>query len=166
MSKRKCLKEEREEINIDNIEPSAKKAKIKKAKSTKKKKAVKSTDLKIADQNRQIDSDSDLSCDMDSSKKESLAEINIGAWSSMGVPAAVIKALADQNFHSPTMIQAQTLPAAILGRRDILGAAETGSGKTLAFGIPIIKGILDLKSQNDGQNCPVKEIGGNHFFFL
>lgn len=65
----------------------------------------------------------------------------------MGVPANVIKALADQNFHSPTAIQAQTLPAAILGRRDILGAAETGSGKTLAFGIPIIKGILDLKKQ-------------------
>lgn len=65
----------------------------------------------------------------------------------MGVPTSVIKALADQNFHSPTAIQAQTLPAAILGRRDILGAAETGSGKTLAFGIPIIKGILDLKKQ-------------------
>ncbi|KAM0727706.1 ATP-dependent RNA helicase DDX24 [Formica fusca] len=78
---------------------------------------------------------------------ENLAKINIEAWSSIGVPTTVIKALADQNFHSPTAIQAQTLPAAILGRRDILGAAETGSGKTLAFGIPIIKGILDLKKQ-------------------
>ncbi|XP_029677924.1 LOW QUALITY PROTEIN: ATP-dependent RNA helicase ddx24-like [Formica exsecta] len=78
---------------------------------------------------------------------KNLAKINIEAWSSIGVPTTVIKALADQNFHSPTAIQAQTLPAAILGRRDILGAAETGSGKTLAFGIPIIKGILDLKKQ-------------------
>jgi ATP-dependent RNA helicase DDX24/MAK5 len=76
-----------------------------------------------------------------------LANINVNLWVSMGVPTVVIKALADQNFHSPTAIQAQTLPAAILGRRDILGAAETGSGKTLAFGIPIIKGILDLKNQ-------------------
>lgn len=34
----------------------------------------------------------------------------------------------------------------MLGRKDILGAAETGSGKTLAFGIPILNGILNLKS--------------------
>lgn len=87
----------------------------------------------------------------------------------MGVPTAVIKALADQNFHSPTMIQTRTLPAAILGRRDILGAAETGSGKTLAFGIPIIKGILDLKNQSKGRkNYPEKEAEGNTviFFYL
>lgn len=75
-------------------------------------------------------------------------KIDITAWSSMGVPDVVIKALADQKFFSPTPIQALTLPAAILGQRDILGAAETGSGKTLAFGIPIIKGILDLKSKH------------------
>ena len=30
----------------------------------------------------------------------------------------------------PTPIQEQTLPAAIKGRRDIVGAAETGSGET------------------------------------
>lgn len=37
--------------------------------------------------------------------------------------------------------QALTLAAAILGKKDIVGAAETGSGKTLAFAIPIINGI-------------------------
>jgi len=99
--------------------------------------------LKTTD--RQIDSDSnnDLYCDIDSNKN--LEKINVEAWSSMGVPTVVIRALADQNFHSPTMIQTRTLPAAILGRRDILGAAETGSGKTLAFGIPIIKGKEEVE---------------------
>jgi superfamily II DNA/RNA helicase len=38
----------------------------------------------------------------------------------------------------------------VLGRRDILGAAETGSGKTLAFGIPILQGILENRSQSTG----------------
>jgi len=115
--------------------------------------------LKTTD--RQIDSDSnnDLYCDIDSNKN--LEKINVEAWSSMGVPTVVIRALADQNFHSPTMIQTRTLPAAILGRRDILGAAETGSGKTLAFGIPIIKGILDLKSQTKEQDCTEEEVEGN-----
>lgn len=120
---------------------SVKKLKIKKAKTKK----TKSTDLKTI--NTQINSDNENDLDSDTNNSENLAKINAEVWSSMGVPTIVIKALADQNFYAPTSIQAQTLPAAILGRRDILGAAETGSGKTLAFGIPIIKGILDLKKQ-------------------
>lgn len=116
----------------------------------------------------------------DTDSSENLANINVKLWISMGVPTVVIKALADQNFHSPTAIQAQTLPAAILGRRDILGAAETGSGKTLAFGIPIIKGILDLKSQqqqletteskksvtNNIQKDKVEAEGNSKFFLI
>lgn len=34
--------------------------------------------------------------------------------------------MAEKGFKEPTEIQALTFPAAILGRRDILGAAETG----------------------------------------
>lgn len=30
----------------------------------------------------------------------------------------------------------------MLGRKDIVGAAETGSGKTLAFGLPVLNEIL------------------------
>uniref|UniRef100_A0A1B6F8Y5 ATP-dependent RNA helicase n=1 Tax=Cuerna arida TaxID=1464854 RepID=A0A1B6F8Y5_9HEMI len=63
-------------------------------------------------------------------------------WSSLFVPTPVIKALMELGFKEPTEIQRLSIPPAIKGRRDILGAAETGSGKTLAFGIPIIDGIL------------------------
>jgi ATP-dependent RNA helicase DDX24/MAK5 len=49
------------------------------------------------------------------------------------------------------VLKAKTLPAAVLGRRDVLGAAETGSGKTLAFGIPILHRILEYKEQNKGR---------------
>lgn len=66
----------------------------------------------------------------------------------MGVPEKILKALAEKGFKSPTEIQALTLPAAILGKKDILGAAETGSGKTLAFGIPLLTGIMEMKSKN------------------
>ncbi|KAL1512782.1 hypothetical protein ABEB36_002313 [Hypothenemus hampei] len=72
------------------------------------------------------------------------------SWHEYGLPEAVLKALQEQHFLHPTEIQAYTLPSAILGKRDILGAAETGSGKTLAFGLPIITGILSLKNtQNE-----------------
>ncbi|XP_017877753.1 ATP-dependent RNA helicase DDX24 [Ceratina calcarata] len=73
-------------------------------------------------------------------------------WSMLGVPTPVLKALKDQQFYQPTPIQALTLPPAILGHRDILGAAETGSGKTLAFGIPIINGILELKNKDSDKS--------------
>ncbi|XP_063990842.1 ATP-dependent RNA helicase DDX24 [Diachasmimorpha longicaudata] len=77
------------------------------------------------------------------------------AWTALGVPAVIVKALKDLRFSTPTSIQALTLPPAILGRRDILGAAETGSGKTLAFGIPILTGILDLKARDSEVNGPL-----------
>ena len=38
---------------------------------------------------------------------------------------------------TPTPIQAQTVPAALLGR-DVLGCAQTGTGKTAAFALPIL----------------------------
>jgi len=45
-----------------------------------------------------------------------------------------------------------TLPAALLGNKDVVGAAETGSGKTLAFAIPIIQGILHSRTEKDEQD--------------
>lgn len=48
----------------------------------------------------------------------------------------------NQGFHDPTPIQRRVLPKAVLGRKDIIGAAETGSGKTLAFGLPVLSEIL------------------------
>ncbi|XP_075165605.1 ATP-dependent RNA helicase DDX24 [Haematobia irritans] len=70
---------------------------------------------------------------------------DLEGWNGLGVPQCILKALAEKGFKSPTEIQARTLPAAIMGKKDILGAAETGSGKTLAFGIPILTGIMELK---------------------
>ncbi|XP_060829180.1 ATP-dependent RNA helicase DDX24 isoform X2 [Bombus pascuorum] len=84
--------------------------------------------------------------------KNDVYDIDAQRWYMLGVPAPIIKALKDQQFHEPTPIQALTLPPAILGHRDILGAAETGSGKTLAFGIPIINGILELKNKQSQQS--------------
>ena len=53
------------------------------------------------------------------------------------------KGLHALNYTYPTPIQSSTLPAAILGRRDIVGAAPTGSGKTLSYGLPILQHLLD-----------------------
>ncbi|KAL7542886.1 hypothetical protein ACHAXR_013188 [Thalassiosira sp. AJA248-18] len=52
------------------------------------------------------------------------------------------------NYTLPTPIQSATLPAAILGRRDIVGAAPTGSGKTLSYGLPILQWLLEKNSSS------------------
>jgi len=50
-------------------------------------------------------------------------------------------------FTTPTHIQRETIPAALLKKKDVAGIAETGSGKTLAFGIPIIHHLLCRREQ-------------------
>jgi hypothetical protein len=55
----------------------------------------------------------------------------------------VCRSLLRQEFWTPTPIQAACLPAAVLGRRNIVGAAPTGSGKTLAFLLPIFQSIME-----------------------
>ena len=47
-------------------------------------------------------------------------------------------------YDRPTPIQSSSLPAAMLGRRDIVGAAPTGSGKTLGYGLPILQYLLEV----------------------
>ena len=47
------------------------------------------------------------------------------------------KAVKDQNYETPTSIQAKAIPL-ILDRNDVLGTAQTGTGKTAAFSLPIL----------------------------
>lgn len=51
--------------------------------------------------------------------------------------APLQKALAEEQYETPTPIQAKTIPHA-LKRCDILGCAQTGTGKTAAFALPIL----------------------------
>lgn len=70
------------------------------------------------------------------------------AWSTPLHPT-LLSALHTMNYTYPTPIQSATLSAAILGRRDICGAAPTGSGKTLSYGLPILQWLLE---NDDGGN--------------
>ena len=49
----------------------------------------------------------------------------------------VLNEVAKAGFSSPTPIQAQGWPMALLGR-DLVGLAETGSGKTLSYLLPAV----------------------------
>ncbi|HTV24822.1 MAG TPA: DEAD/DEAH box helicase [Polyangiaceae bacterium] len=62
-------------------------------------------------------------------------------FSSLGLPASLLEALASLGFERMTEIQALALPDVLAGR-DVLGQAEPGSGKTLAFGIGALVRVL------------------------
>lgn len=53
---------------------------------------------------------------------------------------AVLSALAQIGYESPSPIQAATIPHLLAGR-DVLGQAQTGTGKTAAFALPILSRI-------------------------
>ncbi|NLC60417.1 MAG: DEAD/DEAH box helicase [Gammaproteobacteria bacterium] len=59
-------------------------------------------------------------------------------FETLGLSPALLRALADTGYTTPTPIQAQSIPAGLEGR-DILGAAQTGTGKTAAFGLPLLQ---------------------------
>ncbi|KAH7883605.1 DEAD-domain-containing protein [Phlebopus sp. FC_14] len=59
----------------------------------------------------------------------------------MNLSRPIQKALSGLGFHSPTPIQAATIPVALLGK-DVVGGAVTGSGKTAAFTIPMLERLL------------------------
>ena len=50
---------------------------------------------------------------------------------------AVLAALRDVGYESPSPIQEQAIPELLAGR-DVIGQAQTGTGKTAAFGLPMI----------------------------
>jgi ATP-dependent RNA helicase DeaD len=63
-------------------------------------------------------------------------------FSDLGLEGAVLKALDDVGYETPSAIQASTIPPLLAGR-DVLGTAQTGTGKTAAFALPILS-RLDL----------------------
>jgi ATP-dependent RNA helicase RhlE len=75
-------------------------------------------------------------------------------FSNLGLSEALLKAIADSGYTTPTPIQAKAIPAILLGQ-DLLAAAETGTGKTAGFTLPILQ---RLGQTNYGRNRPVRAL--------
>ncbi len=66
-------------------------------------------------------------------------------FSSLGLSASLVEALAEAGIEHPFPIQTLTIPDALAGR-DVCGKAKTGSGKTLAFGLPMLERTAKAES--------------------
>lgn len=58
-------------------------------------------------------------------------------FADLGLSDAVLKAVKEIGYETPSAIQAATIPTLLEGR-DVVGLAQTGTGKTAAFALPVL----------------------------
>src|ERR1700723_4140224 len=79
-------------------------------------------------------------------------------FADLQIHPAVMRAIADVGYESPTPIQAATIPPLMAGS-DVVGLAQTGTGKTAAFAIPILSKIdLTNKATQALVLAPTREL--------
>jgi superfamily II DNA/RNA helicase len=63
------------------------------------------------------------------------------SFESLGLPAALARAVADSGYTQPTDVQTRAIPPAMAGS-DLRVSSSTGSGKTAAFVLPALNRVL------------------------
>ncbi len=76
----------------------------------------------------------------------------VSAFAELGLKGLLLKALAAENYETPTAIQTQAIPSVLEGK-DIIGIAQTGTGKTAAFALPILQHLFESKQRAAQRSC-------------
>ena len=63
------------------------------------------------------------------------------SFNDFGLAEPILRALATEQYTTPTPIQADAIPLVLAGR-DLVGIAQTGTGKTAAFALPILNRLI------------------------
>jgi ATP-dependent RNA helicase RhlE len=63
----------------------------------------------------------------------------------LNLAPAILKAVREQGYETPTAIQEQAIPLVLAGH-DLLGGAQTGTGKTAAFTLPVLHRLSMARS--------------------
>jgi ATP-dependent RNA helicase RhlE len=69
----------------------------------------------------------------------------------LNLAPAILKAVHEQGYETPTAIQAQAIPVVLEGR-DLLGGAQTGTGKTAAFVLPMLQRLSQTEAPRNKFN--------------
>jgi ATP-dependent RNA helicase RhlE len=67
------------------------------------------------------------------------------SFDTLGLSGALLRAVADQGYTTPTPIQMQAIPAVLAGG-DLLARAQTGTGKTAGFVLPMLHRLSSTAS--------------------
>ncbi len=60
----------------------------------------------------------------------------------LGLNKPIVRAVLEQGYEAPTLVQEQTIPL-VLEQKDVIVSAQTGTGKTAAFALPILQQLFD-----------------------
>ena len=74
-------------------------------------------------------------------------------FETLGLSPALLRALADAGYATPTPIQQQAIPLVLAGH-DLLAGAQTGTGKTAAFGLPLLQHLGTSPQAVNGPRRP------------
>ncbi len=77
-------------------------------------------------------------------------------FTSLGLSEALLRAIDEQGYKTPTPIQQQAIEP-ILAGKDVLASAQTGTGKTAAFTLPILEKLATSAEKTKGRK-PVKAL--------
>lgn len=83
--------------------------------------------------------------------------IPVHTFSEFAIDETLKRAIGNKGYITPTPIQDQAIPPALLGR-DILGIANTGTGKTGAFLIPLINKVRENPKEQVLIIVPTREL--------
>jgi len=82
-------------------------------------------------------------------------------FSDLQLSPETLKAIDETGYKTPTQIQADAIPIALMGL-DVLGIAQTGTGKTAAFTLPMIDRLASGRSKARMPRslvlCPTREL--------
>ena len=82
----------------------------------------------------------------------------IDSFAALKLPPALLSALTDVGYETPSPIQAACIPVLLAGG-DLLGEAQTGTGKTAAFALPVLARLdLALKKPQALVLAPTREL--------
>jgi ATP-dependent RNA helicase RhlE len=63
------------------------------------------------------------------------------SFQSLGLSAALLRAVDEQGYTEPTPIQGRVIPVVLAGR-DVMAGAQTGTGKTAGFTLPLLERLM------------------------
>jgi ATP-dependent RNA helicase RhlE len=87
------------------------------------------------------------------------------SFDEFGLAEPITRALAHDNYVTPTPIQKDAIPVVLAGR-DLIGIAQTGTGKTAAFALPILQRFVTSPRPLEKKSCrvlvlsPTRELSG------
>ena len=80
-------------------------------------------------------------------------------FTTMGLSPALLQAIQELGFETPTPVQAKVIPIFLNSTRDLVALAQTGTGKTAAYGLPLLQMTDVTKFETQGLIlCPTREL--------